>query len=149
MFESPYYLRISVLIQRLMRSFRVHAKRYFLSQKVGFSEFQILFLLRSGEPGEMNKIKKELSISGVFATKLVDRLVEHKLVNRYRSDKDRRRVIVTLTDKGKYWLVKLETHRKKFLEALVNGLKEKDKKIMERGISILVDSLESRENFDV
>jgi len=40
-------------------------------------------------------------------------------------------------------LAKLEKHRKQFLEMLVNGLKEKDKKRMERGILILVDSLES------
>ena len=143
MFERPYYLKLSELLRRLMRSLHVHTKRYFLSQKISFLEFQILIFLSSGKPSEMNKIKKELYVSGAFATNLVDRLVERKLVVRHRTEKDRRKVTVALTDKGRYYLAKLEKHRKRFLETLVNGLKEKDKKIMERGISILVDSLES------
>jgi len=147
--ERSYYLRLSGLLQRLMRSLRVHAKRYLLSQKVSPSKFQILSFLRSGKPGEMNRIKKELSISGAFATNLVDRLVEHKLVDRSRDGKDRRKVTIALTDKGKHYLEKLETHRKQFFRALIDGLNDEDKKIMERGISILVNSLEFMEDFNV
>jgi len=146
--EWSYYLRLSVLFQRLMRSLHVHAKRYLLSQKVSSLEFQILFFLRSGKQFEMNKIKKELSVSGAFATNLVDRLVEHKLVDRRRDGKDRRKVIIALTDKGRHSLEKLETHRKQFFRTLVDGLKERDKRMIERGILILVDSLESMEDFN-
>jgi DNA-binding MarR family transcriptional regulator len=132
-----------------MRSLHTHAKRYFLTQKVSFSESQVLFLLRSGNAAEMNKIKKELSVIGAFVTNLVDRLVKHKLVERQRGDKDRRKVTVALTDKGKYYLARLETHRKQFFSMLVEGLKKEDKRIIEKGMSILVNSLESMENFNV
>ena len=147
MSERPYYLRLSELLQRLMRSLHVYSQRYSLSQKVSFSEFRALFLLRSGKPIEMNKIRKSLSVSGAFATSLADQLVKHKLVERQRDGKDRRKVSLALTDKGKHYLAKFETHRKQFFRALIDGLKEEDKRIMEKGMSMLVDSLESMEKF--
>jgi len=141
--EIPYYLRLSGLLQRLMRIFHAHAQRYSSRQGVSLSEYRVLFLLRSGMPVEMNKIKKDLSVTGAFATNIADQLVKHKLVIRLRNDKDRRKVTITLTDKGKHYLVKLEAYRRKFFKVLVEALKEEDKRIMERGISILVDSFES------
>lgn len=149
MSEGSYYLRLSGLLQRFMRSLHVHAQHYSLSQKVSYSEFRVLFFLRSGQPVEMNKIRKNLSVTGAFATSLADQLVKHKLVVRQRNDRDRRKVTIVLTDKGKLYLAKLEAHRKQFFRVLVDGLKEEDKRMMERGISILVDSLESMKDFNV
>jgi len=148
-FEESYYLRLSGLLQRLMRSLHARAQHYSLSQRVSFSEFHVLSLLRSGKPVEMNRIRKDLSISGAFATNLADQLVKHKLLARQRDDKDRRKVTVALTDKGKHYLAKFEAHRKQFFRVLVGGLREEDKRMIESGISMLIDSLESMENFDV
>lgn len=147
--ERRDYLRLFGLLQRLMRILHTHARHYSLSQKVSLLEFQVLFILRSGKPVEMGKIKKVLSISGAFATTLADRLVNHKLVDRQRNAKDRRKVTIALTEKGRNYLAKFEAHRKQFLKAIVNGLKEEDKRMMERGVSILVDSLESLKDFNV
>jgi len=97
----------------------------------------------------MNEIKKDLSATGAFATSLADRLVKHRLVERQRNDIDRRKVTIALTDKGKYYLAKFEAYRKRFFKALVGELKKEDKRIMERGVSILVDSLESMKRFNV
>lgn len=149
MSERSYYLRLSGLLQRLMQSLHDYAQRYSLSQKVSPSEFRVLFLLGSGQPVEMNKIRKSLSVSGAFATNLADRLVKHKLVARQRDNKDRRKVTVALTNKGKHYLARFEAHRKQFFRALVNDLKEEDKEVMERGVSILVDSLESVKRLNI
>ena len=149
MSDRLYYLRLSGLLQRLMRSLHVQAYRPSLRQGVSLSGCRLLFLLRSGEPVEMNKIRKNLSVTGAFTTSLADQLVKHKLVVRQRNDRDRRKVTVVLTDKGKLYLAKLEAHRKQFFRVLVDGLKEEDKRTMERGISILVESLESMKNFNV
>ena len=143
MSEASYHLRLSGLLRRLMRVFHAQAYRYYLRQGVSLSEYRVLFLLRSGMPVEMNKITKNLSVAGAFATNIADQLVRHKLVVRQRNDKDRRKVTITLTDKGKHCLVKLETYKKQFFKALIDDLKEDDKRIMESGISMLVASLES------
>lgn len=143
MYESPYYLRFSELLQRLMRSLHLHAQRYSLTQKVSLSEFRVLFLLRGGKPIEMGKIRKNLYVTGAFATAIADRLVKHKLVERQRNNEDRRKVTISLTKKGSNYLARFEVHRKQFFRTLVNDLKEEDKKVMERGVLILVDSLES------
>jgi len=87
-----------------------------------------LFILRSGKPVEMGKIKKDLSITGAFATALADRLVNHKLVDRQRNAKDRRKVTISLTEKGRNYLARLETHRKQLFRTLVDGLRKMIKK---------------------
>lgn len=143
MSKKSYYLRLSCLLQKLVRILHIHSQRYYLTQKVSFSEFRVLFFLRSGKPVDMGKIRKELAITGAFATTLVDRLLKNELVERQRDDKDRRKVIVALSDKGKQYLSKLEAYRKRFFITLIVKLKREEKEIMERGLSILVDSLES------
>jgi len=132
----------SELLRRLIRSLRIHTKRYSMGQKVSPSESQVLFLLRGSDPIEMSRISKELFVTSACATALIDRLVKHGLVERNRNEKDRRKVTVLLTDKGKHYLVRLETYRKKFFKSLIDDLSENDKKTMESGISILVTSLE-------
>ena len=143
MSNSSYYLRLSGLLQRLMQLSRTQAHHYSLSQGLSLSECRVLFLLRSGKPVEMNEVKNSLFVTGAFATSIADRLVRHKLVVRQRDDKDRRKVTMMLTDKGKHCLVRLKAHRKSLLEALLSDLTEKDKEIMEKGLLILVASLES------
>lgn len=146
--EGPYYLRIFGLLHRLMKSLHLHAQRYSLTQKISLSEAYLLFLLRNGKPVEMNRIKRDLSVSGAFATSLVDRLLKHELAERQRNDKDRRKVTVVLSGKGKRYLAKLEAQRKRFFMTLVDSFKEEDKIIMEKGVSMLVGSLESAERLN-
>jgi DNA-binding MarR family transcriptional regulator len=141
-------LRFQDLLPRLMRSLHAGARSHALRLQLSLSELQTLFLLSNGKPVEMNKIKNKLLISGAFATDIADRLVRRKLVLRQRDDKDRRKVTIMLTDKGKHYLAKLEVKRQRFFKALVNGLKEEDKRIMERGVSMFVDSLESMKDFN-
>jgi len=143
MSEAPYDMRLSELLQRVMRGFHVQAYHYSLSQRLSLSECRVLFLLCSGLPVEMNKIKQDLFVTGACVTSIADRLVRKKLVIRRRSDTDRRKVSLMLTDKGKGCLVRLEARRKDLLKAIFVDLTEKDKKIIEDGVSILAVSLES------
>ena len=149
MSEEPYYLRIFSLFHRLIRSLHLYAQHYSLNQKISLSESYLLFLLHNGKPVEMSRIKRDLSVSGAFATSLVDRLVKHELAERQRNDKDRRKVTVVLSGKGKHYLAKLEAQRKQFFMTLVDSFKEEDKRIMEKGVSMLVESLESAERLSV
>lgn len=141
--ETHEYLKFQNLLQRLMRNLHVCSNRYALRQKLSISECHALFLLRGGKPVEMNKIKNNLFVSGAFATDIADRLVKNKLVLRERADEDRRKVTLILTDKGRNNLIRLEKYNKRMFESLFRGLEQKDKAIMEKGISILIDSLES------
>ncbi|WP_164908817.1 MarR family winged helix-turn-helix transcriptional regulator [Candidatus Velamenicoccus archaeovorus] len=139
----PYDVRLSELLQRVMRDFRVQAYRYSLSQKLPLSECRVLFLLCSGLPVKMNKIKQDLFVSGACVTSIADRLIRKKLIIRRRSDTDRRKVSLVLTDKGRSCLVRLEARRKGLLKAIFGNLTERDKKTIEDGVSILAVSLES------
>lgn len=143
MSDPVYYSRLTNLLQRLTRVLHAQAYNYSLRQGVSLSEYQLLSFLTRGIPVEMKKVRNNLLVSGAFATNIANRLVKKELVKRHRSDKDRRRVSIALTDKGKHCLVRLETYRGKFFKALVDDLKEEDRRIMESGISMLLSSLES------
>ncbi len=141
--QTQDYLKFSDLLQRLTRNLHIGAYQYALSQKLSLSECQVLFLLQDGKPVNMKTIKEAMAITGTFATNIADRLVKHKLITRQRNPKDRRKVTITLTEEGKQYLIRLEASRKRFWESLFSGLKQEDKAIMEKGITMLITSLES------
>jgi DNA-binding MarR family transcriptional regulator len=90
----------------------------------------------------MSRIKNNLNITGAFATNIVDKLVKNKLVIRQRSEDDRRKIIIAITDNGRLCLKRLTEHKEKLFNKLFGSLQEKEKKAMEKGILILVNSLE-------
>lgn len=139
-------LRLSGLLQRLMRQLHIYAQHHAERQGLCVSECRVLFLFRNGRPLAMKEIRSRLRITGAFATDIADRLFKHGLVVRYKSDKDRRKVMIALTDKGRCCLKELEKRRERLFASFVASLKEKDKKMIEKGVSLLVSSVEAFRN---
>jgi DNA-binding MarR family transcriptional regulator len=65
-------------------------------------EYDVLFQLRRARrPMPMTELAEHLLISRASTTRVVDRLVERRWVDRWHDDDDRRRVFVGLTDDGR------------------------------------------------
>jgi DNA-binding MarR family transcriptional regulator len=65
-------------------------------------EYDILFQLRrAARPIPMTELAGHLLISRASTTRVVDRLVQRRWVDRRHDDEDRRRVFVGLTDEGR------------------------------------------------
>ena len=100
-FENPQH---QVLLNVLYTSAFVKQSATLILKPHGLTwqQFSILRSLRDldGAPASMRMLQERMLDPQSNASRLVDKLVEKKLVNRVTSDRDRRQVGVTLTDSG-------------------------------------------------
>jgi len=107
-------------------------KREMIKLDLGLSHFYILTTLYRKKVLSSGNLAKSLDVRNSTITSLVDRLVKLSLVKRRRDERDRRVVLVELTDKGKKLTEKLLTLRKERLKEIVKELpEEKVKEIYE------------------
>ena len=107
-------------------------KREMIRLDLGLSHFYILTTLYRKKVLSSGNLAKSLDVRNSTITSLVDRLVKLSLVKRRRDERDRRVVLVELTDKGKKLTEKLLTLRKERLKEIVKELpEEKVKEIYE------------------
>ena len=107
-------------------------KREMIKLDLGLSHFYILTTLYREKVLSSGNLAKSLDVRNSTITSLVDRLVKLSLVKRRRDERDRRIVLVELTDKGKKLTEKLLTLRKERLKEIVKELpEEKVKEIYE------------------
>ena len=97
-------------------------KREMIKLDLGLSHFYILTTLYREKVLSSGNLAKSLDVKNSTITSLVDRLVKLSLVKRRRCERDRRVVLVELTDKGKKLTEKLLTLRKKRLKEIVKEL---------------------------
>jgi DNA-binding MarR family transcriptional regulator len=70
------------------------------SQELNNPELQVMIYLGKSGPRKMSEIADHLSLGVSNLTAIVDKLVGKNLVERYRSERDRRLVMVELTQEG-------------------------------------------------
>ncbi len=103
--------------------------------ELSFSQYLILQTLLGKEAMQMNELASTLGVSKANVTGLVDRMVRARMLERMRSDEDRRVVFVTLSPKG---------HR--IAQRLQNAQRKDWKRIMDtlptQNLDIFMDSLE-------
>ncbi|MBN2380863.1 MarR family transcriptional regulator [candidate division WOR-3 bacterium] len=103
--------------------------------ELSFSQFLILQTLLSKDAMRMNELALTLGLSKANVTGLVDRMVRSRLLERMRSDEDRRVVYVTLSVRGR-----------RIAQRLINAQRREFRRIMEeippRNLDIFIDSLE-------
>ncbi|MBD3286088.1 MarR family transcriptional regulator [candidate division WOR-3 bacterium] len=103
--------------------------------ELSFSQFLILQTLFNNEAMRMNELAQSLGLSKANVTGLVDRMVRSRLLERMRSDEDRRVVYVTLSTRGR-----------RIAQRLINAQRREFRRIMEqippKNLDIFIDSLE-------
>lgn len=93
--------RVLISIRQIIRAVDIHSKR--LVRETGLSAPQLVVLRAIDELGEVTTrvLSLHVSLSQPTVTTILDRLEAKGLVERYRSQKDRRVVHTRLTDEGK------------------------------------------------
>lgn len=91
-----------------------------------FAQFAVMRTLFQEGPLVMSALAEQLGISLAGATGIVDRLVNAGMIERQRSDSDRRVVRVDLSDEGRRRMAQMKTERHEFLVSLVSPLTDDD-----------------------
>ena len=103
-------------------------------QDMTTNDMHIVEAIGLGEAKRSSEVAKLMSVTTGTLTRAVDGLVEHGYVTRTRSDKDKRVVYLTLTERGKAAF----EHHKRFHEDMVANVKAN---LSEEELAILVRSL--------
>ncbi len=92
---------VLITLRRIIRAIDMRSRR--LMQYSGFTGPQLLVLQALGEHHEMSAgvLAREVNLSQGTITSILDRLEKRGLIQRIRSNTDRRKVYVTLTAEGK------------------------------------------------
>src|ERR1700733_3056776 len=93
-----------------------------------FSQCQTLWFVAEQKSPSMQDVARHFKIRAPSATFLVEELVRGGYLLRRANSKDRRRVEVSLTPKGKREYKYIETKRNTILGKLFGSLKETDRK---------------------
>lgn len=87
-------------LRRLQRATEIHAKR--LGRHSGLTPIQLLILhsIQATGEGTLGTLAKQVSVSQATLSTIIDRLESRELLKRVRSQSDKRKVHLCLTDKG-------------------------------------------------
>ena len=86
--------------EELSRLIRVCGHRLYHASPGSRSQAAVLFALEASGPASQKELQTALMVSSASITELVNKLERQGLVLRTRDDKDRRRVLLTLTPAG-------------------------------------------------
>ncbi len=111
---------------------------------LGTTESQALsYLAVHGEVGQ-SALAHDLGLTSSAATALVDRLERQNVAERVRHPKDRRRLIVRLTDRGT--VMTSESYR--WLSSTLDGIAESDLPLVSAALATIADDLWTRTSGD-
>ena len=96
------------------------------------NDMHIIEAIGLDEPRSMSSVAKDLSVTVGTLTIAINNLVKKAYVKRVRSEKDRRVVLISLTEKG----VKAYHHHAEF-HATLNGLDEEQTKVLVKALTNL------------
>lgn len=94
------------------------------------SQMRVLFLLKWKDKKTMSEIANFLSVSKPNLTPIIDRLIEDGYVERSEHKKDRRILLISLTEKGQDYIKELNDRVKEFTKERLVALSEEDLKAL-------------------
>ncbi|REJ76936.1 MAG: MarR family transcriptional regulator [Acidobacteria bacterium] len=95
-----YDERILRSLRRIIRAVDIHSKHLAQHHRLTAPQLVCLRELRSQGPISAGRLAQAVSLSPATITGIVDRMERRGLVQRTRSEQDRRQVVVQITDKG-------------------------------------------------
>ena len=104
------------------------------------SQCQTLGFVAEHTNPSMQDVARYFNIRAPSATFLVDELVRGNYLERRSNTKDRRRVELTLTDKGKKCFKAIQKKREQVLGSLFDSLPPKDRKEMDRILEKIISN---------
>jgi DNA-binding MarR family transcriptional regulator len=100
-----------------------------------------LLAFNSREIMKMKELSEALSLTSSTMTRMIDNLVKEGLVERGHEPRDRRLVIVKLTNEGKRLTDNIKVYKEKYFKSVMDNV-ESDGKEMASSLKTLIDAFE-------
>lgn len=105
---------------------------------ISVGHVQILISLAKG-PRSVGHLAESVGVSPPAATQLVDRLVEHGMVERRHDERDRRVVLVDYVPQMHTVARRIVTSRKERLQAVLSSLTDEEAEAFLKGLKLLAE----------
>lgn len=140
--DSRYDLRILGSLRRIIRAVELYSKK--LSSQFSITGPQLVCLLAIGghEKVTASAIAKEIYLSPSTVVGVLDRLEEKGLIERARDRTDRRRVYISLTEKGRTLAQTAPSPLQDRLTDSLSNLEDSDKSTIAKSLEKVVDLME-------
>lgn len=134
------FLRLlPVFFKRLGQSFHEQSDT---SRRFTHAQYRVLSLASKRDHWRMSDLAKRMALSPGSLTLMMDRLIEDGLISRGRNDRDRRVVIVRITDKGRALLAERRAGLHRAAATYVQRLSDSERKELLAAINTVVQFLE-------
>lgn len=117
-----YIDRVEKCVPEIIRSIHISMPEEIMGLKLTISQVLTLVALGYKKLCKMSDLAKAVSTKMSAMTGIIDGLIREGLVERERSDDDRRIVLVRLTQKGRRIARRLQEHRKKNICSIIEYL---------------------------
>lgn len=115
------------LFPKLMQEITRHENNYVTKGKITLPQLMVLQFLSQKNEYQMSELAESINVSFSTATGMINRLIKHGLVSRRHGVKDRRAVIVTITNKGKSIVKEVYAQKRKGMIELFKRLSQKER----------------------
>jgi DNA-binding MarR family transcriptional regulator len=99
-FESCGF-RILSAIRRIIRAVDIHSRKLHCEFNITTPQMICIYELKRSDGITLSELSKAVNLGASTVNGIVDRLESKNLLKRHRSTKDRRKVLLHLTDKGR------------------------------------------------
>lgn len=111
---------------------------------ISTNDMHIIDAIGVSTPKNMSAIAKELSVTVGTLTIAINSLVKKGYAVRTRSEKDRRVVYISLSDKGILAYKQHARFHEELIQAIINDIKEDEIELVIKAMSNLVDFFKSK-----
>jgi DNA-binding MarR family transcriptional regulator len=135
-------LRILSALRRIIRAVDIYSKR--LTTDYGMTVPQLMCMLKIDELGSLTikELSNEIYLNPSTVVGIIDRLEKNGIMERVRSVKDRRKVRITLTEKGSQLLEKAPSPLQEKLALSIEKLPELERLTIAASLDKLISLME-------
>lgn len=105
------------------------------------SHMRIMFILKKFKEKTMTDMAKAMNISKPNLTPIIDRLIQDGYVERKEGQKDRRKLMISLTDKGWAFLGAMEDKVKEQTRHKLEGLSDEEVQVLNESSKKIIEIL--------
>lgn len=129
-------------VKKLVRVFQLFERDQIKVYGFTTSQCYCMLELLNSDGLTMNELSEKMNLNTSTMTRIVDKLVRDKYIVRERYEKDRRIVVVRLTDKGREATLDLSKSLNQYYEKIINNLPEGRVNEVLEAVSLLLDAFD-------
>lgn len=103
-----------------------------------------LYYIHTNKKISQRELSKLMCVKDSSAGRLIDRMEREGMVERERSEKDRRTIFLSLTEKGEELYKEIIPYGLKFNDDLIEGIDEQDLRIYEKVLNKMIENVSDK-----